>query len=253
MRRLAINRAKQRSLTVYYWKLGQRVLRATQQPVIDLAANMDPEELKRRASSLMKGDHVQGYISDIWVKGGSTFAIDMVKRIAKIPRKQETNPDFWEDYFRAYTRERTAAITGEILDSQAVAVNEVIDDLIQEAMERGIGVPEVRRALQSDLIDALTEINGYQAERIARTEMIGASNTGSFEGALESGIEMKKIWSTSGLPGIRDSHMYYESLGAVEMDYEYAPGLQYPGDPAGAPEEIINCRCTQLYEVDEVD
>jgi hypothetical protein len=62
---------------------------------------------------------------------------------------------------------------------------------------------------------------------------------------------MKKAWLTSGLPGIRQSHLDYEALGDVEMEYDFAPGLQYPGDPEGEPEEIINCRCTVIYNVDE--
>ena len=61
---------------------------------------------------------------------------------------------------------------------------------------------------------------------------------------------MKKGWLTSGLKGVRDSHLLYESQGFVSMDYEYAPGLKHPGDPNGAANEIINCRCTIIYNVD---
>jgi hypothetical protein len=104
--------------------------------------------------------------------------------------------------------------------------------------------------IRSSLIDGLTEINSFQAERIARTEVIGASNTGSFEGAMETGVALGKEWMTSGLPNIRQSHLDYEAMGTVDMDYEYNTGLQYPGDPNGDPEEIINCRCVPTYSID---
>ena len=248
--RVYINKALQSSLKRLYWKQGQRVLLATQQPVIDLAGEVDPEVLKSRVATLMKPERIHDHISGLWVKTGSIFAIDIVKRLERIPKKQMTDIDYWEDYYRLYTRERSAAIAGEILDSQAVVVNNIIDELIEEAHIRGIGIPEMQRTMRKDLVEGLTMINKYQAERIARTEVNGASNTGSFDGAKETGLDMKKGWLTSGLGETRDSHLFYESLGDVAMNYEYAPGLQYPGDPAGAPEEIVNCRCTVVYNVD---
>jgi len=105
---------------------------------------------------------------------------------------------------------------------------------------------EITRQLERDM----TKIQGYHAERIARTEVIGASNKGSFDSALRSGLGIRKQWLTSGLKGIRDSHLIYESLGLKSIDYSYAAGLKHPGDPAGAPSEIINCRCTIIYDVD---
>ena len=249
--RFAINKALQGSLRKLYWRQGQKVLLATQQPIIDLASDVEPDALKARVRLLMKPDKMSEYLTELWVRTGSIFAVDIIKRMERIPKKQETSIDFWEDHYRIYTRERSALIAGEILDTQAVVVNNIIDDLLKEGMERGIGIPEIQRQMRNDLAEGLTQINRYQAERIARTEVIGASNTGSFEGATEMGFEtMKKAWLTSGLAGMRDSHMAYEQLGAVAMNYEYAPGLQYPGDPSGSPEEIVNCRCTQVYEVD---
>lgn len=221
-----------------------------QQPVIDLASEMDPESLKKRVSSLLKPAMMKEHISAIWVKTGSLFAVDMMKRMERMPKKQEEDVDYWEDYYRRYTRERTAAITGEIMDTQTIVVNRIIDELLEEGTDRGLGIPEIQRRMRQDLLEGLTEINKYQAERIARTEVIGASNTGSFDGAKASGLDMKKAWLTSGLPGVRQTHQDYESMGPVEMDYEFSTGLQYPGDPEGDPEEIINCRCTIIYEVD---
>lgn len=76
-------------------------------------------------------------------------------------------------------------------------------------------------------------------------------NTASFENAKASGVALAKIWSTSGLPDVRETHRYYESLGPVDMDYEYAPGLKYPGDPhCRDSKELDGCRCSIVYKVD---
>jgi hypothetical protein len=138
-------------------------------------------------------------------------------------------------------RERTLLKTHAIMDTQTEIVNGMIDKVIERGIEQGWGVEKIQRAMRDDLIEGLTEINRFQAERIARTEVIGASNTGSFEGAKEEGVAIGKEWMTSGLPNIRQSHLDYEAMGTVDMDYEYNTGLQYPGDPNGDPDEIINC------------
>jgi hypothetical protein len=248
--RLIDDGIKRRSLTILYWKQGKKMLHVLQQPVIDIASEISPEELKERSKRLMNPEKVNEYISGLWSRTGAVFAVDMIRRVEKIAKKAEDGYDFWEDYFRRYTRERSMMIAREIVDGQVIAVNSTIDGLLQEGMERGIGIPEIQRAMRKDLLDAMTEINIYQAERIARTEVIGASNKGSFDGAVASGLDMKKVWMTSGKPGVRPTHQEYERKGPVDMQYSYAQGLKHPGDPDGDPEEIINCRCTIGYEVD---
>ena len=181
--------------------------------------------------------------------------MDTQKRLDKIPQKADPQVDYWEDYFRKYTNERSQKITGQIMDTQTSIINNIIDRNMREAELGGLGIPETQRYLRNDMQDTLTEMNKYQAERIARTEVIGASNKGSFDSASNSGLEMKKIWLTSGLDGIRESHIHYgaedDRTGGRAMDEEYASGLQYPSDPNADPEEIINCRCTVIYDVDE--
>jgi len=249
--KLELNKYLRRSLTVLYFKQGQRVLAEVQQPVLDLAGEIDIESLKLRVPFLLRGEPVDKYQREMWVKGGSLFALDTVKRIHKVLRKQEEDIDFWEDYFRRYINERSLLKTGQILSTQEEVINNVIDGLLEEGFQNGLGIPEIQRELRGQLTEALTTINKYQAERIARTEINGAANTGSFEGAWQTGVALGKEWITSGLKGIRESHLYYESLGGVKMDYQYNMGLRFPGESTGSAEEIINCRCTIGYIVDE--
>jgi hypothetical protein len=84
-------------------------------------------------------------------------------------------------------------------------------------------------------------VQKWEAERIARTEVIGAANKGSFDGVQASGLDVKKQWLTSGLPGVRGSHQINEGIGLVPMNYVYEGNVRYPGDPRGEAGEIINC------------
>lgn len=98
--------------------------------------------------------------------------------------------------------------------------------------------------------------NGYaRAKAIAQTEVISASNQASEYAARSTGYNYRKFWSTSGLPGIRASHIFAEQHheNGIGMDESFDMGdgtfMLYPGDPAGTPENVINCRCTVIHEI----
>jgi hypothetical protein len=249
MPKLKINNRLKSSLRVFYFKKGQKILYAIQQPVFDLAGNIEPSELKIRVPNILKGDPMRDYINEVWIKTGSVFAVDMIKRIGRL-KKQEKDIDYWEDYFRLYTRERTLLKTKLIMDSQATVVNNMIDAILEEGYQNGLSMGEIQRTMRDKLIDGMTSINKYQAERIARTEVGGAATTASFESAKETGVVKGKEWLTKGTPDVRPTHQEYEAMGVVDMEYEYAPGLKHPLDPNGSAEEIINCRCDILFNTE---
>lgn len=138
----------------------------------------------------------------------------------------------------------------KILTTSAEILNLVIDSVVAEGLSEGQSIGVISGALKDSFLGKMRTIQNYEAERIARTEVIGASNKGSYDGALSTGLNMQKGWSTSGLQGIRPTHLLYESFGWVSMEKEYAAGLRHPGDPLGEAGEIINCRCTIIYNVD---
>lgn len=249
MARVELNMALQQSLIKGWWRQGMVTLTQVAQPVVDLAGEIDSTELKMRVPRLLRREPMEDYLVTLWTTVGARYATDMTRELERVTRKSDTY-DFWEDSMRRYTRERSLAMVGNILDSQAAVINDLIDSMVQDAISEGASIYDIQRAMRNEFTDRLMEITRYQAERIARTEVIGASNTGSFMAARSVGDGVRKGWSTSGLPGIRQSHLDYEAMGAVAMEYEYATGLRYPGDPDGAAEEIINCRCTPVYEVD---
>jgi len=253
---LQIDETIRRSFTYKFWRAGIHTLTAVQLPLLERVMDIDPVDLKQRVPYLLNAEPMQNHIIQLWTKTGGTFAAQTERKIrglkSNIPDmelKDEYN-EAWDYYFTVYSNQRSKKVIGSLMNTQAESINKIIDGVIDRARTEGLSIYNTQRAIRAELESQGAIINHYQAERIARTEVIGASNKGSFDAALSTDLVRSKAWRTSGLPGIRDSHLYYESLGDVSMNYEYSPGLQYPGDPAGSPDEIINCRCTHILNVD---
>ena len=91
---------------------------------------------------------------------------------------------------------------------------------------------------------------------IARTETHGAANYGSDEAAKQTGLPLSREWISAQDERTRETHR--EANGTTtSMDGTFKVGdaeLAFPGDPDGGadyPEEVINCRCTVAYIVDD--
>lgn len=245
--RIYTDTGKQKKFIDSFWKEGKKVLYQTALPVIELSDQVPVNELKQRVNSLLKPDRMTDYVEELWVNTGSWFAYEMVNNVK---RKALGDAENWERMFRAYMADRSKKLAGAMLDTEAQLINDLLDQIVAEGTASGASIQRLTGAMKDQFIDNLITIQNYEAERIARTEVIGASNKGSFDGAMSTGLPMKKGWSTSGLSGIRPSHLLYESWGWMSMEKEFAPGLKHPGDPNGEAGEIINCRCTIIYDVD---
>lgn len=245
-----------------YWRMTRKVLVECRQSVVDRAEWTDPASLKGMVKDLLNSKPMKEHIINLWGEVGGKFGYDtglmihVVKSGTPSMQYKEDKLTLWKERMRRYAAERSLQKIEAIMNTEQEAINTVIDRVIDKVNAEGIGIGEARNLMKASLEDeTLLEIENWQAERIARTEVISASNTASFESVKESGIEgIKKIWSTSGLSNVRETHAQYESedeqSGGREMDEEYTQGLQFPGDANGSPEEVINCACTQIWNVD---
>ncbi len=115
----------------------------------------------------------------------------------------------------------------------------------------GLGAREVARNIRN--LWKEIGLNGAtygtnRAERIARTELVGATNYGSLVGAQQTGLELNKVWLSSRDGVVRKAHTAMEGE-KTRKDSIFSNGLRYPGDPNGRAEDVINCRCTMFFEV----
>lgn len=118
---------------------------------------------------------------------------------------------------------------------------------VTQGILQGESIPNISKRLTNVL-----EMNKASAIRNARTTVTSAQNKGRIDmlhNAAEKGVVMRKGWSSAHDKRVRESHQHVDGE-FVDMDDEFSNGLAYPGDPDGDPEEVYNCRCALIYEVE---
>lgn len=139
----------------------------------------------------------------------------------------------------------------EIIDTVREAVKQQIIDGVNE----GEGIPKIQDRI-ADFYEEY-EVEGYKLERIARTEVVGASNEGALESYRQSGVDMRKAWLPAYDERTRDTHIQagidYSEDKAIPLDENFYVGAGSGPAPGqiGLAEEDINCRCVLLPIIPE--
>lgn len=148
-----------------------------------------------------------------------------------------------------FLKERENKIAGA-----AEGVHQRIESTLSEGLEAGDSL--------SDLADRVrTEFNGIAKERavtIAMTETSAAYGVSRQQAMADAGIG-KKEWLTSGNSNVRDAHRLMNGA-VVGIDEKFtvinpktgeSDQVSHPGDPDGAPWNVINCHCVAVPVIEE--
>lgn len=137
------------------------------------------------------------------------------------------------------------AVQAWIKDTSAYWANKVnkttLADLrgeLRQAMATGEGIKEAEKRIER----VFNIARGSRTETIARTQIISAHNNGAMQAYKQSEVVDEKEWISSRDTEVRDSHQIDGEK--VPIDKPFSNGLMYPGDPAGAAKNVVNCRCT---------
>ena len=117
-----------------------------------------------------------------------------------------------------------------------------IAEALADAYQQGMSIDDIADILQDDVF---TDMRGYEAERVARTNVISGSNTGAHEAYRDAGAPGKEWIATNG-PRTRMTHRQADGQVVLFGDKFVVGGhrADHPGDPALPVGEIVNCRCT---------
>ena len=175
---------------------------------------------------------------------------DEIARSSTIPDiSRRLAQEFSWDHDATFARSRLAEV-----NSQIDAILDPLGPPGTPAREaRRLGDPEIRRlqeirAEQVRQIDRVQSTWQVRAERIARTETCGAYNAGALDAGFAEGQKVK-IWMSTGDDRTRDDHLWAAGQ-CVPIEDRFNVGgasLLMPGDSAGPPEQIINCRCNIVF------
>lgn len=130
------------------------------------------------------------------------------------------------------------------------SVYERMRTAVAEGLTRGERPAQLRARVAA--LATLEEWDG-QVMTMTRTETMTALNAGAFSAALSeqerTGEKWSKRWQATHDQRVRHTHA--EADGQVRpLTKTFRVGesrLQFPGDPEGLPEEVINCRCSARY------
>lgn len=133
----------------------------------------------------------------------------------------------------------------QVLVSQ---VNATTEQILQDRLTAAATADRLSVQEYSDVLEnTFSELSGYRANTIARTEMLGSFNGASRAAAEESKVTTQREWMATTDARTRESHAALDGYTTTSMNDPYPNGLMFPGDPAGDPAETINCRCVEIF------
>ena len=184
-------------------------------------------------SDRLGGMYLSGGVS-AWIQAPGTEALS------------EATATAWTEVVNSqavsYAQTATNRLTGPVSDS-------IWNDLklkVSKAIETGASTERLTAEIAT-----MSEFATYRAETIARTEVNGAYNAGTYESNQTLGDvgPVEKYWIATGDDRTRETHREADGQVRAFADPFSIGGSEmlYPHDPAGPAKEVVNCRCVLGY------
>ena len=199
---------------------------------------------------------VEAY-NDLYTEVGDTFARLTYEGLKREQYTETKQVPSWYSKLLQFVQYRVMTRIVKVRDN----VKDQIGKIVIMGLENGMSIDEIKNLILG--VPGLPPLNGtlpVRARRIARTEIISASNYGSLQGAESTGLQYRKQWlstmdaRTRRLPDDAFDHRSIngQQVGKYEMfrvptKTGQSEELEFPGDPRGSAGNTIQCRCTQIY------
>ena len=173
----------------------------------------------------------------------------VLSKVEFSPEVERVFQTFLDDYIDAVqpVENDIEAFLDEWVDVAAGSTLETITEdsarWLRGAHKDGLSIPDIADKLNDELYDGRLE--GYVAERAARTGTISTSNAGAHSAHEDADSVVGEQWLTSIDGRERDSHAQaHQQVVAVGTSFDVGGVyLDHPGDPLAPVSEIANCRC----------
>ncbi len=149
----------------------------------------------------------------------------------------------------AYLETKPYAFPEESVDSLMRELRDTWNKCLAKGIREGQTIAELTRGAQN--IFRGTKYGEWERARtMVQTEIIGLSNMATAISYKRAGVPYK-TWGTMRDGLVRDSHRRMDMVSVPTTEKFRLPSgveMEAPGDPAGGPAEISNCRCTIMAD-----
>lgn len=128
--------------------------------------------------------------------------------------------------------------------------------IVVQRLGNELAIATIRGESQRKIIERIKKVTGQsiaQAKRIAQTERTRVQSQGrmlSMNDAANMGVGLDKQWSAR-MIRTREMHVHADGE-VVAFDALFSTGLNYPGEPTGKADNVINCHCIMKPHVRSV-
>lgn len=228
-------------------QLVNNALRQQIRPVIKAVQDSSDPTSAFGALQYFDRKTIQDMFQNLYRMVGTEFAKETFENLSAKKSNNKTyqtkdfhrdNDTYWIAFIEKYVREQAATrITG---------ITQTGEKIVRRILERGIAEGLSVQQIANKLRTEWQQMTRWRAEMIARTEIISASNLGSYIGAQTTGLRLNKEWIATRDSRTRDDHASVDGA-IVGMQQSFNVGgvdMQFPGEPNKPADQTVNCRCT---------
>jgi HK97 family phage portal protein len=179
------------------------------------------------------------------------FASEVMDKLEDERVARQRAPGDWQEEVDTFLDEEG----GELIQGVSTQTLAQIIAVVRQGVEEGEGTESIAKRIE----ETMPGTNRVRARRIARTEVIRASNKGALEGARASAEEqdltLQKEWIATADTRTRDDHEDADgqTVGLEELFEVGAYSAPYPAAATLPPSQSVNCRCTHAFAPAEDD
>lgn len=120
-------------------------------------------------------------------------------------------------------------------------INKNIENIIRTGVKQGHSIPQIQTQLQNKL----TQLQGYETQRIVRTEVNTIQNNARYNRITTDPLIDYEQWISASDERVRTTHSTQNGL-ITRSGGTFPNGCKFPGDKDAHISEWINCRCTLI-------
>lgn len=260
-----VERSRRRFIGKFTRKLT-RDMRAIVDPIIAMLEYSPTIDHLQQMTELIRTDHINGTLVEMYGAVGSYFGLRIDKQVKKSASdvkvaicKSSAEEEVWREWLEQFAMQRAGIKFMSINKTVRKEMSAMINQMINEGRQAGLGIEEIARKLKKDLPKGWGLRSMSHARTIAQTEITTASNVVSHNAMEQMGYGYKKTWVTSPMGIIKtERHTLPSAIAEFTVDRSekymvdggsgYEP-MDHPGDLNASAENTINCHCCEVYEI----